>query len=946
MSKRQHRSKKESYDESENSKENAAIDFSKVKTKIKQIGKGILWMRKHVFTNTVNIWLLVAVLMFISIYVRMGPATLPMTDQWAQSTVISNMQNNIEYQVRQQRPDLPDASVQQLVQSELNNYYAANKVQIDAQIKMLSAQFKAELQDDSGRTHILGIDEYLWYSYAKWYVRTGSFGTETVNGKPRFLLRYGRIGLDYNFMFPSYSIVLLHDFLKIFNHDQTIEQTSFYISIILMALVCIPAFFLGRKMYGNTGGFFAAAIVAVSATLVGRTLVGAPESDGYTVLFPLLMTWLFFEALDSKKMLKTILLSAAVGLSGALFFFYWGGWWFTLLLIIGMAAVYIVYYALQRKFRKEKIFGKEMVREILVPVVIFVTMIIFVALITLAIKDRSVGFAVGQVISAPLAPLDFITGFKAAAAGNIIGDNYALWPNVLRTVAELNPASLKSVLASPGSIALGKIAISIFWLGTLGIILLFFRYKENPKYPFYGAFLLAWLISTVYAGTTGVRFMVFVGLATAFGIGSLVSFVTGPGVNSIVKRMDDNKKSILKWTFIILLFFALLWVPIKQAKAIGDNAVPIFDDAWYKSMEPIANDTNKAITTSWWDYGHFFEAISEQTVTFDGGDQGKRIYWVGKTLITPEEDEALDILKVLNCGEEDGYNLLETNLGDRMEATMVMLNITRQTREQAKVTLQNTNLTSEQIDAVLKLTHCSDLYDMYFITSDDMVGKATVWGYFGSWDFEKAFFYYHLRNLPLPEAIEHGKEYLGLNANETRELYNKAKKIGSEDEAASWISFYPGYITQKPVQCAQDVNKSVVLCNYNIILDQQTGVNVVLTKGLINLTDVSKSMFVLQAVNTATNSVVQQNAIVPAAIVLDKNGNLTRVTLANASFGYDVVLYKNQGQYYSLITHPALSQALFTKLFFMDGQYTTHFSKVSDITSFRGERIIVWKVNP
>jgi uncharacterized membrane protein YgaE (UPF0421/DUF939 family) len=50
------------------------------------------------------------------------------------------------------------------------------------------------------------------------------------------------------------------------------------------------------------------------------------------------------------------------------------------------------------------------------------------------------------------------------------------------------------------------------------------------------------------AGTTGIRFMVFTDIVIAFGIGSLVSFVVGPGLKNIARNIEENKKSILKWT--------------------------------------------------------------------------------------------------------------------------------------------------------------------------------------------------------------------------------------------------------------------------------------------------------------------------------------------------------------------------------------------------------------
>ncbi|MFA6073560.1 MAG: STT3 domain-containing protein [Candidatus Woesearchaeota archaeon] len=943
MSKNKHKSIEESRTQETS---DTIIDFSKIKSKAKKIKNAYSWSRNNIFTPVVNVWLLIIILIIVSVFVRMGPATLPITDQWAESTVISNMQNNIAYQVRLQRPDLPEASIQKIVQDEFNSVYNANKAQVDAQITTLSTQFKAELQNDQGQTHLLGIDEYVWYSYAKWYDRTGYYGTELVNGQPKFMLRYGRLGQATPFIVVSYPINLLHNLLSIFNKNQTVEHTAFYISIILMSLVCIPAFFLGRKMFGNIGGFFAAMTIVVSATIVGRTLIGAPESDGYTILFPLLITWLFFEALTSKKLWTTITFAALTGLSTALFFFFWGGWWFTFLLLIGMSAIYIVYVTVLRKTKHTKIFDKHLLMSFLIPVILVFATILFTALIALSINSN-VGYAVKAVITAPIQPFDFITGFKSAAMGNVIGEDYALWPNVLRTVAELNPSTISDVIRGPGSMALGKVLIPFFYLGILGMILLFFRYKENNMYPFYGAFLLIWLMSTVYAGTTGVRFIVFVGIATAFGIGSLVSYLTGPGLNSIAKKMDDNKKTILKWTFVLILFFLLLWIPIKTAKAIGDQATPIFDDAWYESMDAIsASSPGKAIITSWWDYGHFFQAFSEKTVTFDGGDQGKRIYWVGRTLITSEEDEAIDILKMMNCGEEEGYNLLELYTKDRMHATILSNKIMRQTKQEAVTTLTTAGLTSTQIDDVLKLTHCSDLYDMYFVTSEDMVGKATVWGHFGSWDFEKAYFFYHLKNLPLPEAIENAKHDLGYDTNKTRSMYNEAKKITDENLAASWISIYPGYVTQRPVSCQKDLLKNVVVCNYNILLNQQPGVDVIMTKGIINLNNISNSTFILQAVDKTSGAIIQQNLLIPAGIVYDNNGTLERITPENSNLGYDVSIYQNGDNYYSLISNEALSRSLFTKLFFMEGQYTTHFEKISDLTSFRGERIIVWKVNP
>ena len=121
--------------------------------------------------------------------------------------------------------------------------------------------------------------------------------------------------------------------------------------------------------------------------------------------------------------------------------------------------------------------------------------------------------------------------------------------------------------------------------------------------------------------------------------------------------------------------------------------------------------------------------------------------------------------------------------------------------------------------------------------------------------------------------------------------------------------------------------------------------NLILTKGLINISSPGASLFVLEARDQTTGMLISQNTLVPAGISFGIGDEFERYEFETATFPYDVVVFENNGYYGSIIAYPDLAESIFTKLFFMDGKYTTHFEKVSDITSFRGERIIVWKVN-
>ena len=99
------------------------------------------------------------------------------------------------------------------------------------------------------------------------------------------------------------------------------------------------------------------------------------------------------------------------------------------------------------------------------------------------------------------------------------------------------------------------------------------------------------------------------------------------------------------------------------------------NDEWVDGLTKIKDTSEDAIITSWWDFGHIFTALSHRRVTFDGGDQGERIHWVGKALATENENESVGILRMLNCGQEQAPHILENYLDND---TLRAINLTNQ----------------------------------------------------------------------------------------------------------------------------------------------------------------------------------------------------------------------------------------------------------------------------
>ena len=107
-----------------------------------------------------------------------------------------------------------------------------------------------------------------------------------------------------------------------------------------------------------------------------------------------------------------------------------------------------------------------------------------------------------------------------------------LTPNVLRTVAELNPGTVQSAINQLGS--------SLFYLSVLGIAILIARaaieaYRKErdsekvTKDIFYAAVLTIWFVATLFAVTKGIRFVLLIvpAFSIAFGVvfGLVINYV-------------------------------------------------------------------------------------------------------------------------------------------------------------------------------------------------------------------------------------------------------------------------------------------------------------------------------------------------------------------------------------------------------------------------------------
>ncbi len=844
---------------------------------------------------------LLAIPLILSMAVRMQTASLPMADEWAQNSVYSQTRANIRAEIDKQNPGLQEEQKNALVEQQFQQVLATYGNDLDKQIKANAQALKEVYQDPNGKVYNLNIDPYYYLRWARNYLDHGYIGDELRDGRSFDNHKLAPIGDSSGdaAIYP-YAIVFLYKLMHFLNSGMTLEESSKYLPVILSALAVIPAFFMGRRISNNVGGFFTALIIASNVAMLSRTMFGDVDNDSYSILFPVTIMWLFVESLEAKSLEKKGVFAALTGIAVGLYSFAWAGWWYTFDFILATLGLSLLYFVIahRKDFKGHFLeYAKHSaIRDMLaVGLVIIVFSGIFVSLFS----------SFGNFRSAPFSPLDFMK-IKDASKAN-------LWPNVYTTVAELNPGSFDEVVNTIGG-------STLLWVSVLGVILTMFRKDEYGKPELrYGILLSLWFAGTVYASTKGVRFNLLVVPAFAVGFGAAAGRIYGYFSKSFSFRGSEKNIGIPKIVpslAVFLFFLYMLSAPLASAYNLPKSGFPLVNDAWYDSLIEIKEKTpNNTIITSWWDYGHIFKYIADRPVTFDGASQNiPQAHWVGRLLLTGNEKEAVGILRMLDCGANTAYDKLDSNINNTPKSVRILHQIILLDKNDAKKALEGYNLSGKQADEVLKYTHCTPP-SAVVIASEDMIGKAGVWAHFGSWDFDRADWWITARKLEREPAIQKIMVDYNLSRDRAQQIVDEIRSIPSEDAGNSWIAPWPTYRSGlTPCGKSGDVIKcdgiglSVDSANMDATLSMQGGV------------------------------------APPASLVYIANTGVEEKKFEGRTVPVSAVLIPAQNGFYGMLADPSIANSMFTRMFFMNGYGLKNFELLTRKSSPVGTQVYVWKV--
>lgn len=896
--------------------------------------KNIINGKSTKIINILFILLLILIPVSLNIYLRVQPAFLPVTDDWAETTIYSNLQQQISQQVSKQYPLLPQQDRQKLVNQMFNNLLEEQNDQIQDQIKLLSESFKERLRNDEENiTYLIAIDSYHYYRLARNEVNHGYPGDIILNESNKsesnksndsklvsvdYLMHGGAPIFKKPIYYGHFSNLLdllvssLFNILVFIGFNVSVMQVSFFMPVILITLAVITAFFLGKRLGGNIAGFFISLIVAIHPFVLTRTVAGFSDTDPFNILFPIVIVWMFFEAARSKTVKKTIFFSI---LTSFMLWLYSLAWVYGSMLVILLGAIVaelIVTFFLGYvfKFKKSRRTSDSFKKEFKQGLIIAVTFIIsmwFFSSFNLSNNE----FNPLRMYNDILGTLGF-TQIKDVATRTI-------WPNVYTTVAELNPGTFSDVINRNGGLFL-------FVLAILGLIFTFFIKKQDNTFTLkYGFVLLFWMIATSYATLKGIRFILLTAPVFSVCIGYAIAMI----VNYLSKWFKDwfeINEIVVKLSLITLFLVVLLVLPnslFSQSKAIAYAQVPSMNDGWFNALTSIRDNAEEnAIITSWWDFGHWFKAIAERQVTFDGASQNSPVaHWVGRIFSTDSEEEAIGILRMLNCGSNYAYEIISKEKNNELESVGIVKEIISLPRDEAKEVLLK-HFDEEKANEILNYTHCNPP-ESYVITSEDMVSKAGVWAHFGSWNFTKADMFFNVRRMNLSEGIKYLQENYDLSQLDAQKTY---LEITSSESADDWVSPWPGYLS-KEIDCNNE--NSTLSCLFMVSN----------TEGLRILIDLNE----MEAYVNEKNSTNRPNAL----IYINDDDVLVKkdYTTEYSPVGFSVILKESNNNYQIVLSQPALDSSIFTRLFFLNGEGTKYFEFFDQETDLFGNRIYTWKIN-
>lgn len=528
------------------------------------------------------------------------------------------------------------------------------------------------------------FDPYFHYEVTRYVVENGPlafFSWHSGGFASRTWYPYGRDVVTSAFPGVPFTSAAIYCVLTVLGFGVTVYEVCAYFPIIMAALTCVVAYFLGKEVGGRGVGLLSSLFLAVNPSYISRTSLGFFDDETVGILAMLLLFLTYLRALDMSKPPSTSIgYSIAAGLSLGYIIASWGASRYPLVLV---ALFTLAMFVLRRHSKRllvsyGTLMGVGLSIAVGIPrlgsgfltgvegvaaIGVFVLLLMYEATEFFRTKRGKTLFMVGFLVTSGLALVVLgyygIISLPLAKFMSVINPFTRVDMPLIESVQEHRPATWAAFYYDFGMLV---------FLVPLGLI---FAYRRLTNQ---NLMMILFTLTTLYSAGSMIRLTILT--APAFCILSSLALVEiiKPLADIVSERAFTRRRTRFAprvgrsfgLGFILFLFIIVSYPMLALTGSdrmsrivhsgyspvtIASSSVPVRGSLgdWTEALTWMRHNLpDDAVVCSWWDYGYWISSVGGKISLADNGTvNGTQIAQIGRMFMS-NETQAIAILNRYN----------------------------------------------------------------------------------------------------------------------------------------------------------------------------------------------------------------------------------------------------------------------------------------------------------
>lgn len=813
----------------------------------------------------------IAFVLGINVYVRLFPAFLPQFRQQADDGVRQQIAMRIEKSGRQYLQKLDASKRQRFVQRLTDAYIKKNHREIDAQVQRQYRRLIGPYQSPENNTYILEIDGWQWMRYVQNYIAKGRVGDRSDGRFDFDMLNGAKLGMPLDWHKSLFIIsALLYSLVSAVIHI-SLPVFLFYVPLFYVSVFLVVLYLFCQRYWGHVTALVACSYVGLANMFLVRSTAGWFDTDVFNMLFPLVIVWSYLwcrqASLSFSGIMRVIVASFWVGF----FSFAWHFWWF-IVAVIFLYEIVVFSIASCSMFWHKTWHILSYKRQM---AVLFLYSILSAAWVFIFCGTAPF-VALADQIQLAVSLNSFTTS--------------SVWPNTFFTVSELGAMQPWRIMSyMDARLLLVALWIVMGWLYARHLRKVHVSSGQRQVL----LIMIIWMACMLFASTRGIRFVMFVFIP--------VGIILGLIGQRLFDHFSSRGMKFLRG-FVIGVVVITVSVFFSNAFKSAWAILPLMNDTWYETLLLMAKATpRQAVINSWWDYGDWFESIAQRRVIFDGQSQNTpQAYWMARVLLASDEHEAERILRMLNNGGNQAFEIIQKNVKDPYAAITLLHKVLLLSRNDAEMLLKN-SVSPEELSRLMSI-----MFDApgpaYFIVDNSMTNKMASISFLGNWDFMRKYVVDAVHEGVPQEKVVSWLVSWGIERSSAVRMFEQAATlpVAKQNE---WISKRSRFASSLLVGVQKN---TVVLFDGGLVYDPAIGM-------VYAYSDRSASYHLPRSV-----------------FVAQTDGNIRKFFMPGKTAAFSVLIFQDAGQYRAFKLDGQLAESLFVRLYYLGGRGLQHFKAYHD----------------